>query len=69
MPGVVCEICRFHQATQHVTIIEGGRRREVPVCDVHRRLALAGSEASTGRKTMLVTKNNLHRRKAPACSN
>jgi hypothetical protein len=69
MPGMVCEICRFHPATQQVAIVEGGRRREVPVCDVHRRVALAGSAAPADRKTLFAPMNNLHRRKASACSN
>ncbi len=66
---MLCEICRFHQATQQVAVVEGGRSRDVPVCDVHRRLALAGAEASMVGKSMFARKSNSHRRKAPACSN
>jgi hypothetical protein len=52
--------------------VEGGRRRAVPVCDVHRRLVLpespAQSAASAGRAAMLAPMNNPNRRKASACS-
>lgn len=69
MPGMVCEICRFHPATQQVAIEEGGQRREVAVCDVHRRVALAGSAASADATMLFAPMNNLQRRKASLCSN
>jgi len=45
---VVCEVCQYHPATRHVTVvIADGRRRDVAVCDVHRAHAdqVGGSEA------------------------
>jgi hypothetical protein len=44
MVGTVCEVCRFHPATQCVVVFEGSRRREVLVCAVHRHIALKGSD-------------------------
>jgi hypothetical protein len=41
MSSTTCEICHFHPATRSVSIIEDGVRRDIPVCDVHRRVALA----------------------------
>jgi hypothetical protein len=41
MSSTICEICHFHPATRSVSIVEEGARRDVPVCDVHRRVVLA----------------------------
>jgi len=37
--SAICEICQFHPATQRVAVIADGHKREVLVCDVHRRVA------------------------------
>ena len=46
MPSMSCEICRFHPATRTVAVIEAGHKREMKVCDVHRRVAMESYEPS-----------------------